>query len=561
MEYQEQLNKLLNEVPLKCISKHIKAFYKELYNYVFSQTQFLSEKCKYTERIYCVVHSLKEKPICLYCKKHSTKFFNYTLGYNKYCSRKCGQYNDLIQENREKVFLERYGVDNPGKVKEFRNKIEQTNIKKYGGKAPLCSKLVRKNCRETCLGKYGVEYVSQSNIAKVKSKETVSKRTPKEKEKIYKKRSNTNLKKYGSVGLSEQKLKLQYIKLKVKLKDSFELLFTENEYKGVNDIVYNFKCKKCGNIFKRSIDNGRLVVCRHCDPVKYSKSDNENEIYLYLKSLNIKCYTSNRKIIYPYELDIYIPSKKIAIEFNGNYWHSEKSGKGKLYHLNKTNLCQEQGIRLIHIFEDEWRDKQQIVKNRLKHILGMNKYKIYGRKCIIKEIDGRLCKSFLDKYHIQGSGGSSVKLGAFYKDRLVAVMTFGKRRMCMGKKTTSIGEYELLRFATVANFSILGIAGKLLKYFERNYNPNKIISYADRRWSLGNLYRQLGFTETHISKPNYWYMKSYINRIHRFNYRKNVLETKLETFDPILTEWENMQANGFDRIWDCGNYVFIKNKL
>ena len=107
----------------------------------------------------------------------------------------------------------------------------------------------------------------------------------------------------------------------------------------------------------------------------------------------------------------------------------------------------------------------------------------------------------------------------------------------MGKKKSEVGEYELLRYCTVANFNIIGGAGKLLKYFERNYNPSKIISYADRRWSQGNLYRQLGFKETHISKSNYWYIENDIRK-HRFNFRKNVLEKKLKTFNSVLTEYQ-----------------------
>ena len=139
-------------------------------------------------------------------------------------------------------------------------------------------------------------------------------------------------------------------------------------------------------------------------------------------------------------------------------------------------------------------------------------------------------------------------------------MTFGKRRIALGKKSTEEGEFELLRYCTLGNFNVIGGAGKLLKYFEREYNPSKIVSYADRRWSQGNLYKQLGFQLSHISQTNYWYIYNQTNiRLYRFNFRKNVLEKKLENFDKHLSEFENMKNNGYDRVYDCGNYYFEKN--
>ena len=132
----------------------------------------------------------------------------------------------------------------------------------------------------------------------------------------------------------------------------------------------------------------------------------------------------------------------------------------------------------------------------------------------------------------------------------------------MGRKVSGEGEYELSRYCGNFHFYVIGGASKLLKYFERNYKPKKIVTYADKRWSMGDLYFNLGFTHTHDSTPNYWYFKNgYIKTgeiYHRFNFRKSELPKKLEIFDPNKTEWENMQDNGWDRFWDCGNMVFEK---
>ena len=206
--------------------------------------------------------------------------------------------------------------------------------------------------------------------------------------------------------------------------------------------------------------------------------------------------------------------------------------------------------KLIHVFEDEWLYKKQIVENRLKHILGVTKYKIGARKCVIKEITPQLKNKFLEKYHIQGEDRSSIKLGAFYKNHLVAVMTFGKARFNKNYK------WELIRFCTVGSFTIIGVANKLLNFFINKFNSDKndIISYADRRWSVGGLYKVLGFELLRTSKPNYWYLIDK-GRKHRFNFRKSKLKN-MQFYHIGLTEWEIMQLNSIDRIWDCGNYCF-----
>src|SRR6056300_28455 len=260
------------------------------------------------------------------------------------------------------------------------------------------------------------------------------------------------------------------------------------------------------------------------------------------------------------ELDFFIKDQSLAIECDGLYWHSElhNKNKNKNCHLTKLTECNNRNIKLIHIFENEIKLKPKIVKSRLKSALNLNKYKIAARKCKILQIDSKTKNAFLNKYHIQGVDKSSVKLGLYYKDRLVAVMTFCKNRKALGKSHIK-GEWELSRYATIANFSIIGGAGKLLKYFERNFEPSKITSYADKRWSEGNLYIKLGFDKIRDSKPNYWYFKDgSLDIKHRYNFRKSILSKKLEFFNKEKTEWEKMKENGWNRIWDCGNMVFEK---
>lgn len=290
--------------------------------------------------------------------------------------------------------------------------------------------------------------------------------------------------------------------------------------------------------------------CPSCSSCGFSKG--EKELVNELKSLGLVLIENDRQLIAPYELDILIPSKNIAIEYCGLYWHSELNGKDSKYHANKAIMCEEKGIRLITLFEDEWELNRDIVVSRLKAILGISNNTVYARKCKIKEISSKEAKTFCEENHLQGyGGGSSVKLGAFYENYLISVMTFSKLSISKGASHSDC-VWELHRFCSKKDYRIIGAASKMLNYFEKNYTVKEIISYADRRWSTGNVYDKLGFSFSHVTKPNYWYFKGTKKRIHRFSNRKMPNEPK------HVSEWSLRQDEGWNRVWDCGNLKFIK---
>jgi G:T-mismatch repair DNA endonuclease (very short patch repair protein) len=304
----------------------------------------------------------------------------------------------------------------------------------------------------------------------------------------------------------------------------------------------------------RNGNTGCGECCKHF-------SQAERDISDYIKSLGLTVIENDRSIISPLELDIVIPEKNIAIEYCGLYWHGETKGKDIKYHLNKLKRCVEMGYRLITIFEDEWINKRDIVEKRLNHILGDNNKRVYARKCDIKEISPKIANEFINQHHVQGSTGSSVKLGLYYNNELVSVMTFAKPSLSKGRKSFD-NVYELSRFCSSVH--VVGGASKLLTHFKRNYEWNEIFTFADRRWSKGNVYEKLGFESVGETKPNYWYFKTRdegIQRKHRFNYRKDRLPVLFNNVDMDMTEWQIMQSQGFDRIWDCGNLKYItRNK-
>lgn len=253
---------------------------------------------------------------------------------------------------------------------------------------------------------------------------------------------------------------------------------------------------------------------------------------------------NNRSILNGKEIDIYIPSLKLGIEYNGLRWHSEQFGKDRNYHIGKLNECNEKGIKLIQIFEDEWINRKDIVISKIKHIANIdtNKKKIFARKCNVKEVNKEEAKDFLNKNHIQGYVGASVYLGLFYENELIGLMGFKKEKD---------GYWDLNRFATDNNYNCVGAGGKLFKYFVKNYDFKEIKSFADRRWTTNptdNLYIKLGFEFVEFLKPDYrYFIGGDIERHHKFGFRKQILHKKYGL--PLtMTENEMTKKLGFYKI-------------
>lgn len=288
-------------------------------------------------------------------------------------------------------------------------------------------------------------------------------------------------------------------------------------------------------------------------------SKGEKDITEFLVNNNIVC-ENNRQILNGREIDILIPNQMIGIEYDGCKRHTEWfGGKDRYYHLDKTETCIKNGYNLIHIFEDEWILKRDIVISKLSHLLKIenHKEKIDGRKTIVKEITKYDARFFLDNNHIQGYASSSIYLGAFYGEKLIGVMSF---------KILKNNEWDLSRFSTDINFICRGVGGKLFSYFIKKYSPNKIISFADRRWTINqgeNVYNKLGFKLVKILKPDYRYYNASVDkyqRFHKMSFSKNKLHKKYNL--PLtMTETEMVKSLGFDRIWDCGllKYCWTNN--
>ena len=293
-------------------------------------------------------------------------------------------------------------------------------------------------------------------------------------------------------------------------------------------------------------------------------SQPERELTKFIENFGVQVVNNDRKVLQGKEIDILVPDN-FGVEFNGLMWHSIGSSKHSQFnkldtkdlrnlHLYKTQKAEAQGIQLFHIFENEWSDlaKRSIWKSVIANKLHQNK-KIGARKTEIRYVSSLDAKKFEQENHLQGPGISKIKIGLYHLNTLVSLMTFSKGRGSISAKY----EWELVRFCSKKGVNVQGGASKLFKYFTRTYKPSSIVSFANRRWSQGNLYTKLGFTESHVSPPNYFYFNNNKNKLYSRNkFQKHKLKGLLEVFDESKTEWQNMNINGYRKIYDSGNYVF-----
>ena len=271
--------------------------------------------------------------------------------------------------------------------------------------------------------------------------------------------------------------------------------------------------------------------------------DKLNEAKLNVIQNNRSILANNR------EIDLYLPDHKLGIEVNGIWWHSSIY-KSDTYHLEKTLAAKEANVRLLHLFSDEIDGKFDIIMSLILQKIGKSN-KIHARKCQVVEIDSTTGREFLDKTHLQGKCNAKVYVGLKYENQLVAVMSFRK------PFAKSASEWEIARFSTQLNTTVVGGATKLLRYFERNHDGS-IMTFSDERYTTGQVYEKMGFTLSHITKPGYSYVVNG-KREHRLKYQKHLLTKKGINVEG-KTEKEIMIELGYPRIYDSGNKVWIKER-
>lgn len=509
--------------------------------------------------------------ICKYCNVN-TCAISKTGKYKQFCSSTCQNKHTINKRNATNLL--KFGTTNPMSLSSVKEKRQSTNIERYGVANPFVLPEIQQKHKDTCISRYGVSHSSQAEEIKEKQKIAWKKYEnghPLSDLVVREKRKNTLLENYGVehpiqyqpirekieqkcvelYGVSNASLN-EEIKKKISLTKSNGSTKWLDDTNWLNESIPLLGIRGIAELLGVSYRIVRQYAEKH--KIDYGKRSGrsafEEQVCLYIESIySGEILVSNRSIIGK-EIDIFLPALNLAFECNGTYWHSELNGRGRSFHLERSKLCNNKGIHLTHIWEHDWNNKREILKSRISSLLNTNK-RIYGRKCTIVELDNSTTSLFMDTNHIQGKCVSTINLGLMYDNNLVSVMTFGKSRF------SSKYQYELLRFANAININVIGAASKLFKYFLKKYKPETIVSYSDKSFNRGTLYNKLGFEYSHTSAPSYHYTKDYSKLENRVKFQKHKLAKLLENFDNTLSEWDNMQHNGYDRIWDCGHDTWV----
>lgn len=512
----------------------VKSALKSREDYVSFLQQMYGDELDLRELIYMVLNDLPTVPVadCGNIKK----FVSNVDGYSEYCTlpkfgpNRCPVCYEKLSLKKVQTNLVKYGCENPAQAESVASKMKATNMERYGVEQPQKLQSVKDKAMQTNMERFG------SHPSATKDNQE--------------RRSKTMKERYGvhnALLITKKDLTTRYTDFKQKfIGTGFTLLSTELDYATVgNKGIHSWKCDTCNNTFSKV---SQCLRCPVCTP--YSSSIAENELHEYIMSImpGVDIIKNSRNVIYGREIDIFIPTLGIGIEFNGEYWHRDEV-RDEDYHQDKAVRMRVSGYRLITIYSSEWENQREMVQNRLLNILGTSTVR-YARKCVVKELQNKVSSEFIEQYHIQGDARSSVKLGLYDNDELVAVMTFGKPRF------STECEYELIRYCS--KDTVVGAAGKLLKYFERTYKPKSIMTYADMNWSTGNLYHTLGFDYKGDTKPGYFYYdRKTETKLSRWQCQKHKLIEKYG-FNSDMTEKQMTAALGYFKIFDCGNMVFTK---
>jgi hypothetical protein len=514
----------------KLSSQKIRQLSLPLAEKLLEQTQALNVP----SAAYVVYHNLQNAPTC-YCGK-TLSIISFTQGFRKYCSAKCSRNSELTEHKRKNTSLERYGTESPGASPMVQSKTKKTNLERYGVHWAIQSEVIKERRRRTNQEKFGGPAAASSPEVRQRTRET-------------------NLKRYGGVApmsseiVKQKSRKTQITRWLPKKLDSLRDVvlpdFGEYDYNAIYQ-KYSWRCVVCNEPFESNLIGGKIPSCPGCYP--RIKSRPELEVLDFVKSLGFDDAIHNDKTIlkrenqWPLELDIVVPSLKVAIEFNGLYTHSKLN---KSYHLEKYLLTKSKGFRLMHIFEDEWYEKRKIVEERIKSVLHRSS-RIFARDCSLVQLSAHEMKDFFQETHLQGYVPASIGLGLVHSGSIVAAMSFGKPRF------NKHFDWELLRYASKG--TVVGGASKLFKKFLES-SSGTVISYCDLRYGNGALYERLGFRYLKTTEPSFYYVHKG-KRFNRLALQKHKLGNILQSFDPALTADENLSRNQYEKIWDCGHLVF-----
>jgi hypothetical protein len=542
------------------------------------------------EQIYLFSQDMPGRPSCPVC---DAPVVLRTKKYGTTCSRKCSaSYQNTTGAKQrsiiksKKTAMARYGADSYSQTSEFRNKFKKTMLERYGVEHALQNPDTLQRKEDTDVLRHGGVPLHNTSIRK-KHAEALHKRSTQIIKQYFAlcNEIHENFYTYRSVprqaqdkvdiecpihgtfhqsliiharghgcpscanvqnGMNSRTPPNKFFEQCSVVHDSKYTYPDLSTYKTAKSMIH-IVCPTHGIFWQRACDHlhgGH--ACPRCGNIE---SAGEREIKEFIEELGIAVDHRRRDLIAPYEIDIYVPEFNIGIEYCGLMWHSEKYKKSKTYHLMKHELCEKIGIRLITIFEDEWKHNRDKVVASIRHFMHKSDRGEAGRKCSITDIPWKQAKEFLNEYHLLDAGTSGKhRVGAFDRNgALVGVMVFGIPSDERG--TTDV--MELKRFVTDGD-NHPGLMSRMLKWSMIRYEFNRVTAFVDRRWFSGDSKLQSGFKVVGTSPPSLWWT-DFRRRYHRRHFSKSSLggsDTK--------SKRELLEDMGIHRIWDCGKLKLEK---
>lgn len=588
----------LSDICHKIIHENFRISAKDLQNLCSSEQERQKISAMGTVRFaWHRVNCCNNIPVCKVCGKEN-KWLSVKRRYSFTCSRACSNIDITRLEKIQETLKERYGVNNASQIVEVKQKKRETTQKNYGVDYPAQNTQLRKKQLNTMRDRFGVEYPLQSEKIKSKAQKTLQEKhgvlnaawskelqdkkkktclakygteypyssecvrdkilttmrenwgveNPSQHPDIQKRRTDTFQERYGVksaayIGrdqktveiLSDKEKFIEFITDKT-IKESAELLEVS-----LNTIFLKTKIYACGDLFRHDVD---------------SSSSYEKIITEMLTMYGITYDLHNRKIIHPYELDIFIPEHNLAIEVGSAYWHGEKNGKLENYHSEKWKRCRALGITLLQFFDDDIFTFWHLTESKILRCLKLSSVPVIGaRKITIGKPSRQEEQRFLTEWHTKGwAAVRSDSVGGYYNGKLIAIMTI--------KKSSNANRISIDRWATNINYSFPGLFSRLLSSWIKKENfKGTIETWCDNRLGTGKVYQSAGFFEKECSSPGYWYFKN-SGLENRIRYQRHKLKSLFDLSDyenrRELTEYDIMLSQGYDRLWDAGHTKWTK---
>jgi hypothetical protein len=537
-------------IPKRTSRDFLEKYHSNFLTKLESETSFLGPEVSVSQRMWTILLDISEVPRC-----PCGNLVNYSKPLKKYrefCSPYCEASKDEYVKRIKKTSFERYGVSIPMKSPKIREKLSRTlqsrteaEIKKSNQKA-----------KETCLKRYGVSNPMQSKGLKEKFVNNYKEKTgfsnPSQNPAVREKIKTNSIERYGVPNYTQKNF--SPLLKSLLLEDDTLKSYLKKEH---------YSKKKSLSEIGENLGVGPHVISYYFQKFELQalttySSKEEMEIRDFIRQLyEGEVLTNNRTLIYPLELDLLMPGKHIAIEYHGLFWHSydrRETVKEKFYHHKKYSLCSEKGFRLFSIFGNEWLDpdKRCIWESILKRAFGIDvERKVYARNCTVKEVTVAESRYFYSKNHLQGFAAASTHLGLYHKDELLSMMSFRRNKQ----------NYELVRFCSLTSVRVVGGGSKLLSNFYKTHSFKSLVTFADLRYTTGNVYEKLGFKLDGEVPPRYWYTDSK-QLFHRRRFQKKNLQHILgEEYDPTKSEIDQIfEKTSLRRIWDCGKLRFVYRK-